>query len=59
MQKRFDSGDRIKAQRERLARELELRKSRVSHEVVLLEAADEAALDAHSRALFQNAPRVG
>lgn len=48
--KSFHSSDRAYAQRERLALELDFRKSGVSCEVVLLEATDEQALKrAHQR----------
>jgi hypothetical protein len=39
--KQFSDTDRVQAQRERLAIELELKKSQEPREVVLLEAADE------------------
>ncbi|HEU4344001.1 MAG TPA: hypothetical protein VFU31_20795, partial [Candidatus Binatia bacterium] len=42
--KSFPAEERAEAQRERLAIELDLRKSRVLHEVVLLEAGDEQTL---------------
>jgi len=48
--KRFGAVDRAEAQRERLTLELDLRKLGVSHEVVLLEAADtEALMRTHER----------
>ena len=49
--RKFDESERSQATAERLARELELRRQSVTdHEVVLLEAEDEAALrETHAR----------
>ena len=54
--KRFSGGDRAQAQRERLAIELHLRRSREQCEVVLLEAADEETLRRTHKRYF-NTPR--
>lgn len=46
----FNDSDREKAQKVRLELELELNRADIAHEVVLLEAASEAALrETHSR----------
>ena len=50
---RFSDADRVQAQRERLAIELELKRSQEPHEVVLLEAADEDTVRRTHKRYFQ------
>jgi hypothetical protein len=49
----FEDVERAKAAEERLALELELNRKTISHEIVLLEAADEAALRKTHRRYFE------
>ena len=55
---RFEERDREKAADARLAIELDLNKKGIKHEVVLLEAEDEAALLLTHRRYFENAERI-
>jgi len=56
--KAFASSDRTFAQQERLALELEFRKSGVPYEVVLLEAADEKTLQRVHQRYFKSAREI-
>jgi hypothetical protein len=51
--KHFSDADRLQAQRERLAIELELKRSQEPREVVLLEAADEDTVRRTHKRYFQ------
>ena len=56
--KRFKDSERLKAQNSRLDVELDLNHRGVDHEVVLLEAASEAALRLTHRRYFEDARQV-
>ncbi len=55
---RFQDSERLKAQKSRLDRELDLNRRGVNHEVVLLEAASEAALRRTHRRYFEDASQI-
>ena len=55
---RFKDSERLKAQNARLDLELDLNRRRVSHEVVLLEAASEAALRRTHRRYFETLRQI-
>jgi hypothetical protein len=54
----FDDQDRERAANLRLDIELELNRTRIEHEVVLLEAASEKALRRTHRRYFENASQI-
>ena len=56
--KRFQDSERLKAQNARLDLELDLNRRRVNHEVVLLEAASEAALRRTHRRYFETLRQI-
>jgi len=56
--KRFQDSERLKAQNTRLDLELDLNRRGVSHEVVLLEAASEAALRRTHRRYFETLRQI-
>ncbi len=55
---RFKDSERLTAQNARLDLELDLNRRGVSHEVVLLEAASEAALRRTHRRYFEDASQI-
>ena len=55
---RFQDSERLQAQDSRLALELDLNRRRVNHEVVLLEAASEAALRRTHRRCFETLRQI-
>ena len=55
---RFQDSERLKAQNARLDLELDLNRRGVSHEVVLLEAASEAALRRTHRRYFETLRQI-
>ena len=55
---RFQDSERLTAQNARLDLELDLNRRGVSHEVVLLEAASEAALRRTHRRYFEDASQI-
>jgi hypothetical protein len=55
----FFDHDRLHAQRQRLARELELKRHGLVHEVVLLEAKDKQSLERTHRRYFKTAAELG
>ena len=56
--KRFQDSERLKAQNARLDLELDLNRRRVNHEVVLLEAASEAALHKTHQRYFKTLRQI-
>ena len=56
--KRFQDSERLKAQNARLDLELDLNRKGIDHEVVLLEAASEAALRRTHRRYFEDASEI-
>jgi len=56
--KRFKDSERLEAEKSRLDLELDLNRRGVDHEVVLLEAASEAALRRTHRRYFENAREI-
>ena len=52
--RKFEDNERKRAQNSRLQRELEMNRLGISHEIVLLEAATEAALRRTHRRYFEN-----
>jgi hypothetical protein len=56
--KSFSDTDRVKAENHRLDIELELNRSGIQHEVVLLEASDEAALHRTHQRYFSDLSQI-
>lgn len=56
--KTFKNSERRKAEKSRLELDLDLNRRRVDHEVVLLEAASEAALRRTHRRYFEDARQI-
>ena len=56
--KTFDESERLRAENMRLEIELNLNRSKIEHEVVLLEAADEKALRKTHRRYFEDLSQI-
>jgi hypothetical protein len=56
--KKFKDSDRSKAEKERLKLDLDLNRKGIDHEVVLLEAASEAALRRTHQRYFEDARQI-
>jgi hypothetical protein len=56
--KRFKDSERLKAEKSRLGLELDLNRRGVDHEVVLLEAANEAAVRRTHRRYFEDPRQI-
>lgn len=56
---KFKDSDRVKAEKSRLELELDLNRTAIDHEVVLLEAASEDALRRTHRRYFETLRQIG